>query len=52
MKEIRDEGIKLNDGNREAKVRESWDGGARCAEAQVNRLEKENRVMRSKKRCR
>lgn len=51
MKEIRDEGIKLKDGNREAKVRESWDGGARCAEAQVNRLEKENRVMRSKKRC-
>lgn len=48
MKEIRDERIKLKDRNREGKVRESWEEGARRAEAKVNRLEKENQVMRSK----
>lgn len=49
MKEIRDERIKLKDGNREGMVRESWEKGARV-EAKVNRLEKENQVMRSKKK--
>lgn len=48
MKEIRDERIKLKDGNREGKVRESWEEGARRAKAKVNQLEKENQVMRSK----
>lgn len=39
MKEIRDERIKLKDGNREGKVRESWEEGALGAKDNVNRLE-------------
>lgn len=39
MKEIRDERIKLKDGNREGKVRESWEEGAVGAEDNVNQLE-------------
>lgn len=55
MKEIRDEGIKLKDGNREGRRRRErerdWErehGERRC----VNRLGGENQVMRSKDKSR
>lgn len=52
MKEIRDEGIKLKDGNREgrrSREREREAEGAWREEVlYVNRLEGENQVMRSK----
>lgn len=50
MKEIRDEGIKLKDGNREGRERESGAARERAREREegVNRLEGGNQVMRSK----
>lgn len=56
MKEIRDEGIKLKDGNREA--RREREGRERDGEREhgerrpVNRLGGENQVMRSKDKSR
>lgn len=44
MKEIRERGIKIRDGNRERRD----GGGRRQGEAQVNGLVGENQVMRSK----
>ena len=58
MKEIRDEGIKLKDGNREARREREREGRERDGERehgerrQVNRLEGENQVMRSKDKSR
>ena len=60
MKEIRDEGIKLKDGNREARREREGEGGRERERGerehgerrQVNRLEAENQVMRSKDKSR
>lgn len=51
MKEIRDEGIKLKDGNRGRREREKGEGDRAREHGErrwVNRLEGENQVMRSK----
>ena len=48
MKEIRDERIKLKDGNREGRRERGRGRGEHGERRPVNRLEGENQVMRSK----
>lgn len=53
MKEIRDEGIKLKDGNREGRRGRERDREREHGERRyVNRLKEENQVMRSKDKSR